>query len=263
MGNIKKHIFLKSAAAIIVILFVLAGYVGIKSSSVVPILMYHSFKVEEDKLIPYVDPKIFAYQMKFFADNNYNAVGPDKVIAYMTKKEKMPPRTVMITADDGLVSFYDNAYPVLKKYNLPATVFVVTSHIGKPGYLDWSQLREMSDSGLVTIGSHTKSHPWLPSASVDEEKLYNELAVSKDILEKGLGKKVDYLCYPSGAFNDAVREAAKKYGYKGAFTTNPTRRSDINDIYAIRRLKMSSSSKSPLVLWGKVNRCYAWFKERR
>ena len=263
MANIKKRIFLKSVITVVIVLFVLVSYVQIKSSSVVPILMYHSFKIEEDKLMPYVDPKIFAYQMEFFSKNNYNVIGPDKVIAYMAKKDRMPPRTVMITADDGYMSFYENAYPILKKYKLPATIFVVADHIGKSNYLGWSELREMSDSGLVTIGSHTKSHPWLPSVSVDKEKLHDELAVSKEILEKGLGKKVDYLCYPNGAFNDAIKEAAKEYDYKGAFTTNPTKRSDINDIYAIRRLKMSSSSKSPLVLWGKVNRYYAWFKERR
>jgi peptidoglycan/xylan/chitin deacetylase (PgdA/CDA1 family) len=263
MGNIKKHIFLKSIITIVIALFVLAGYAQTKSSSVVPVLMYHSFKVEEDKLIPCVDPKIFAYQMEFLSKNNYNVVGPDKAVAYMTKKEKMPPKTVMITADDGRMSFYENAYPVLKKYNLPATIFVIIDHIGKPDYLGWNELREMSDSGLIKIGSHTKSHPWLPSVSVDEAKLYDELADSKEVLEKHLGKKVDYLCYPNGGFNDAVKEAAKKYGYKGAFTTNPSKRSSINDIYAIRRLKMSSSSKSPLVLWGKINRCYAWFKERR
>jgi peptidoglycan/xylan/chitin deacetylase (PgdA/CDA1 family) len=121
----------------------------------------------------------------------------------------------------------------------------------------------MSDSGLITIGSHTKSHPWIPSASVDEEKIWDEMKGSKEILEKGLAKRVDFICYPNGGFNDLAKETAGRAGYKGAFTTNPARKSDINDIYAIRRIKMSSASVNPVILWGKISRYYAWFKERR
>ncbi|MDP3730126.1 MAG: polysaccharide deacetylase family protein [Candidatus Omnitrophota bacterium] len=262
MRNIKK-IFGLSAAALFAALMVLVSCVALRSASVVPVLMYHSFQVEEDSLIPCVSPEIFADQMEFLAKNHYNVVGPDKVIAYMTGKEKMPAKTVAITADDGYYNFYENAYPILKKYNLPATFFIVTDKIGVSGYLGWKELREMSDSGLITIGSHTRSHPWIPSVSVDEKRLWSELAGSKEILEKGLGRPVFFLCYPSGAFNDLAKNTAKEAGYKGAFTTNPARKSDINDIYAIRRIKMSSTSVNPVILWGKISRYYAWFKERR
>jgi len=260
--NVKKGLLL-SGAAILLVLISLVYYVGLSSSSVVPVLMYHSFQAEEDKLIPYVSPDIFAHQMKFLAKHHYNVVGPDKVIAYMTGIEKMPAKTVIITADDGYYNFYSNAYPVLKKYNLPATFFIVTNRIGEKGYLGWKELSEMSDSGLITIGSHTKSHPWIPSVSINDRKLWDELAGSKEVLEKGLGKRVDFICYPNGGFNDLAKETAKRAGYKGAFTTNPVRKSGINDIYAIRRIKMSSSSVSPIILWGKISRWYAWFKERR
>jgi peptidoglycan/xylan/chitin deacetylase (PgdA/CDA1 family) len=197
MGNSRKRIFLNGFIVIAIVLSI-TGYVEIKSSSVVPVLMYHSFNAEEHRPIPYIDPKIFKKQMEFLAKNNYNAINPGKAITYMTKKEKMPPKTVLITADDGYLNFYENAYPVLKEYNLPSTIFIAIDKIEQPGYLGWKELREMSDSGLVTIGSHTKSHPWLPSASVDEEKLHDELAVSKEVLEKGLGKSVDFICYPNG-----------------------------------------------------------------
>jgi len=259
----KKRIFINIALIIVAALFILIGYSDTKSSSVVPILMYHSFQVEKSGSTPYVKPEIFHDQMEFFIKNGYNIIGPDKVIAYMTKEEKMPAKTVLITIDDGLHSFYENGYPILKKYHIQATLFMITDRIDQPGYIGWKELREMSDSGLITIASHTTSHPWLPTISVDEEKLRNELVASKEALEKGIGKKVDYICYPNGGFNDTVKEAAKRYGYKGAFTTNPSKKSAINDIYAIRRLKMSSTSNSPIILFGKVSRYYAWFKERR
>ena len=263
MRSVKKRLGILGAVAFFTVLAALVSYVELRSASVVPVLMYHSFQAEEDKLIPYVSAEIFADQMEFLAKNRYNVVGADKVIAYMTRKEKMPAKTVAITADDGYYNFYLNAYPVLKKYNLPATVFISTDKIGAIGYLGWKELREMSDSGLITIGSHTKSHPWIPSVSVDEEKLWDELAHSKEILEKGLGRRVDFICYPNGGFNDLAKEMVNLAGYKGAFTTNPAKKSGINDIYAIRRIKMSSASVNPVILWGKISKYYAWFKERR
>ncbi|MCX5666251.1 MAG: polysaccharide deacetylase family protein [Candidatus Omnitrophica bacterium] len=262
MRNFKK-ILAASAALFIIVLIAFFSYVGSRSASVVPILMYHSFQAEEDKSTPYISVGIFTGQMEFLAKNRYNVVGPDKIIAYMTGIEKMPAKTVAITADDGYYNFYKNAYPILKKYNLPATIFMATDKIGTKGYLGWKELREMSDSGLITVGSHTRTHPWMPSVSVDEGKLWDELAGSKEILEKGLGKRVDYICYPNGGFNDLTKETAKRAGYKGAFTTNPAKKSAINDIYAIRRIKMSSKSASPLILRGKISRYYTWFKERR
>lgn len=263
MERNKNRALLKALLAIAIALVLLWGYVEIESSSVVPVLMYHAFRYEKSVSTPCVSPEIFGYTIEFLVKHGYNVVGPEKVIDYMTKKEKMPPNTVSITVDDGCMDFYDHAYPLLKKYNIRAALFVITDRIGKDGYMGWKELREVSDSGLVTIGSHTKSHPWMPTASVDEKKLREELELSKEILEKGLGKKVDYLCYPNGGFNDLVKYKAKEAGYKGAFTTNPDRKSSIGDIYAIRRIKMSSSSDNSLLLWGKMSKYYAWYKERR
>lgn len=263
MKSSKKRILLFAITALFAVLSGIVMYADMASSSVVPVLMYHSIGVPEIPGTPFISQEAFAMQMEFLAKNRYNVVGPDECVAYMLKKKKMPPRTVVITADDGFYDFYEYAFPVLKKYNLKATVFVTTDKIGESGRLDWKELREMSDSGLVTIASHTKSHPWLPGVSVDAKKLDDEIVVSKDVLEKGIGRGIDYISYPNGAFNDVIREAAMSAGYKGAFTTNPVRCSDINDIYAIRRIKMSSSSRSPLILWGKISRYYVWFKERR
>jgi peptidoglycan/xylan/chitin deacetylase (PgdA/CDA1 family) len=262
VNKLVLRIFFYTVILVLAAAVALFAYLDVKSSTVVPVLMYHSIHADQDTTL-FVSPEVFEKQMEFLHRYNYNVVGPDKVIAYMTKKEAMPPRTVAITVDDGFYNFYKYGYPVLKKYNFPAAIFIITDKIGKPGRLGWNELREMSGSGLITIGSHTKSHPWLPEASVDEKKLNDEIVVSKNILEKGLGKKLDYICYPNGGYNDLIKETAKKAGYKGGFTTNPTRYSAIDDIYAIRRLKMSSSSVNPITLWGKISRYYAWFKENR
>lgn len=254
-----------AVAIFAVAVLALLAYVDVQSSAVVPVFMYHSFGPGPDSRYETlsVDPKIFEIQMKTLKDNNYNFIGPEKTVAYMTGREKMPPRTVAITADDGYMNFYTVAYPIFKKYKIPAAIFVTTGKIGQKGYLGWNELREMSDSGLITIGSHTRTHPWLPAVSVYEDKLRDELAGSREALEKGLGRPVEYICYPNGGFNDIVRDAAREYGYKGAFTTNPSGRGRLGDIYAIRRIKMSSSTDDTLRILGKATRYYAWFKERR
>ena len=262
MKNIKRIALLIA----VVLLIVAAGfirYVDVSSKSIVPVLMYHTIDPNGDDMSPHISPAIFERQMDFLARHHYNVVAPEKVVAYMKGEEKMPRRTVAITADDGFENFYTYAFPLLKKYNLKATVFMITGKIGEPGMLNWHELREMSDSGLVTIGSHTKSHPWLPTVSVDEDRLHEELAGSKKTLEDGLGRRVDFICYPNGGFNDLTKETARRAGYKGGFTTNPVKRSGIDDIYAIRRIKMSSTSVSPFILWSKISRYYVWFKERR
>lgn len=262
MKKIKRY-----ALSVIITLFIaitgLFLYANVSSKSVVPILMYHTIDSNGDEMSPHISPEIFEKQMDFLARGRYNVIAPEKIISIMKKEEAMPRRTTAITTDDGFENFYTYAFPLLKKYNLKATVFMTVDKIGEPGMLSWRQLREMSDSGLVTIGSHTKRHPWLPTVSVDEDRLHEELAVSKKILEDGLGKDVNFICYPNGGFNDLVKEAARDAGYKGGFTTNPVKRSNIDDIYAIRRIKMSSTSVSPFILWGKISRYYAWFKERR
>ena len=258
-----KRIALSGAAILLIAIIGLICYAEISSRSVVPVLMYHSIDPNGDDMSPHISPAVFEKQMDFLAVNHYNVVAPEKIIAIMKREEKMPRKTAAITTDDGFENFYTYAFPLLKKYNLKAAVFMIADKIGSSGMLNWHELREMSDSGLVTIGSHTKSHPWLPAVSIDEDKMREELAGSKKILEEGLGRRVDFICYPNGGFNDLTKETAKEAGYKGGFTTNPVKRSDIDDIYAIRRIKMSSTSISPFILWGKISRYYAWFKERR
>jgi peptidoglycan/xylan/chitin deacetylase (PgdA/CDA1 family) len=248
---------LASVGAVSVIVMI----VFLKTAYVVPVLMYHSVDGNENVTKLSVAPENFESQMEFFRKNHYNVVGLDRIVSYMQKKEKMPARTVAITFDDGYYNNYKYAYPVLKKYNFPATIFMITSKIGQDGWCGWKELKEMSDSGIITIGSHTKSHLWLPD--MGSKQLKEELIESKAILEKGLGRSVDFLCYPIGARNDRVERFARDAGYLGAVATNPGRFSPSNDIYAIKRIKISRTSRNHIVLWFESSGYYTWIKEQR
>lgn len=245
----------------IVGMFVLAAAVFLKQAYVVPVLMYHSIDCNDEKTKLSVSPRGFASQMERLHKYRYNVVGLDKVAAYLQKKAPIPPRTVAVTLDDGFKNNYTCAYPALKKYNIPATIFVIVSKIGTPGYLDWKELKEMSDSGIVTIGSHTISHLWLPAMGT--QQLSDELLRSKQILEDGLGRKVDFLCYPMGAHDARVKEAARRAGYMCAVGTNTGKDARADDLFAIKRIRVSRTSYNPITFFIETSGYYTWFKERR
>ena len=232
-----------------------------KAAYVVPVLMYHSIDYSEKTTKLSVSPENFERQMEFLRKSKYNVVGLDKLIPYIKKKEKIPPKTVAITFDDGYYNNYRYAFPVLKKYNLPATIFVIVNKIGKEGWVDWGQLKEMADSGIILIGSHTKSHLWLPS--LGQKRLEEELAGSKKILEDRLRLKANLLSYPIGAFDERVKEAAKAAGYILAVTTNPGRFRPADDVYAVKRIKISRTSDNLFVFWFETSGYYTWIKEHR
>jgi peptidoglycan/xylan/chitin deacetylase (PgdA/CDA1 family) len=248
---------------LILALAVVAGgaAVFLKTAYVVPVIMYHSIDHKDKETKLSVSPESFERQMEFLHKHRYNVVGLDKIISYIQKKGEVPPRTIAITFDDGLYNNYQYAYPVLKRYGIPATIFIITSKIGTPGYLGWDDLKEMARSGLITIGSHTVSHKWLPTTGT--RQLEDELKRSKDILRQGLGVEVKTFCYPIGAHNDRVKAKVKEAGYACAVTTNPGHSAPAGDIYAIKRIKISRTSDNLFVFWFETSGYYTWLKEHR
>lgn len=236
-----------------------AVFVFLKTAYVVPVLMYHAIDQNDKVTKLSVRPESFARQMEFLHKNKYNVVTLDKIVSYLRNKEPMPPKTIAITFDDGFYNNYKYAYPVLKKYNIPAAIFVIVGNIGQPGYLGWKEIKEMSDSGIITIGSHTISHKWLPTTGTAQ--LRRELADSKSALEEKLGKKVDALCYPIGAHDERVERETNKAGYLCAVATNPGLGSSADDIYSIKRIKISRTSDNLIIFWLETSGYYTWVKE--
>lgn len=125
-------------------------------------------------------------------------------------------KTVIMSFDDGYIDNYTEMFPIIKKYNVKVTVFMVAGYIGGGGYLDSAMIKEMADSGLVSFQSHTVSHAGLPSLSPDSQRY--EFARSKEIIESITGREVKAICYPSGRFNDGVLAVASEY-FEFGYTT--------------------------------------------
>lgn len=208
-----------------------------------PVLTYHYIRVppnpEEDKLGYNLStsPQNFQKQMDYLKEREYHTLSPNELYQALKDKKTLPQKSVLLTFDDGYRDFYKNAFPVLKELNLKATVFVVTGFVGdKAGrYLTWNQIKEMDKSGLITFGSHTEHHVDLTR----ETKAQQELAKSKEILEKNLGKEVMIFAYPGGKFDTQSVKLVSKSGYNLAFTTQIGTKMSFEDRFALPRVRIS------------------------
>lgn len=188
-----------------------------KTQGGVPVLMYHSIGYEKDNPVrlPVVN---LEKQMKYLKDNNYTTLSLDELYDYFENNKPIPEKSIVLTFDDGYLDNYTKLYPVLKKYGLKGTIFVITKAIDKEkDYLLSSQLKEL-DKSCLTIESHTACHENLSELSYDKQ--LKTLKDSKEYLEKTLNRKVNYIAYPFGKYNKETLKAAKDAGYKMAFTTD-------------------------------------------
>jgi len=162
-----------------------------------------------------VSPEGFEAHLKYFKENGYQTVLIDDLTAYFDTGKPLPAKAIAITFDDGRYGQYKWAYPLLVQYEMVATFFITTDWVGKGTFLTWAEVKEMSDNGMA-IGSHALSHPNLSALS--DNSLKKELEDSKKIIEEKIDKKIDYLAYPGGSFNERVIEAAKTAGYQAALS---------------------------------------------
>lgn len=173
----------------------------------------------------------FKRQLEQIKKENYTVIPINDYIDYLAGKKDIPERSVIITIDDGYKSAYTYAYPLLKSYKYPFTVYVYSNWINTgTSSMTWDEIKDMEKSGLATIGSHSRSHPYFTKpAIVDSPKykeiLRDEIYNSKIIIEKELGHKITTFAYPYGAYNeDAILEVIKA-GYNAAVSV----KSGIND----------------------------------
>ena len=180
----------------------------------VPILCYHRFGVKTSKLN--VTPAAFEQQMEWLARNGYTVVTFARLARFLEGKEALPPKSVVITIDDGYRSSYEIAYPILKKFGFPATVFLYTDFVGASDAMTWAQMKEMTASGLVTIQPHSKSHANLTQRLPNEsearyrERVRREVTTPVAALKDRLSEPSYTFAYPYGDVNEYVVDLLSK-----------------------------------------------------
>ena len=161
----------------------------------VPVFMYHAVSNDTwgiDEL--FVMPERMEEQLKYLTENGYDPIFFEDL--YHIEDYDKP---VILTFDDGYEDNYTELFPLLKKYNVKATIFIITGFTNQPNYMTQDQIKEMADSGLVSIQSHTFSHPDLDELSLEQQE--KELADSKLHVTRITRREPYVLCYPTGKYN--------------------------------------------------------------
>lgn len=259
----RKRLVTVLVVIVLILFFSLTGF--IRQQYVVPILMYHSVNPNakpENRLE--VSVETFARQMCFLKEHHYNVLPLDALSDLIKHKKKIQPGTVAITFDDGYRDFYLYAFPVLKKYNLAATMLITVNEVSRPqgDRLNWEEIKEMWDSGLITFGSHGMNPEPLTKIT-SEDDLKKEIFDSKKILEEKLGCRVSLFSYPEGRFNDKIKQLVRDAGYSAAVATSPGKKFSDDDTFALKRLRISSTSGNLFVFWINASGYYTFIKEHR
>jgi peptidoglycan/xylan/chitin deacetylase (PgdA/CDA1 family) len=189
----------------------------------VPVLVYHQIAEKSTNKMT-VSREAFEAQMRFLSEKGYRVVTLDRLLEFVEFRGQLPAKSVVITIDDGWRSVYDIAFPILKRYGHPATLFVYTDLItGGAKTLSWDQLREMAAQGL-DVQCHTLTHRNLAlpqgAETADEyfEAVRREIEASARLIEQKIGRRPKYLAYPYGDTNGLAISALRKHGYQAAFT---------------------------------------------
>ena len=231
-----------------------------------PILVYHNIGYEKESF--FVTPENFTKQMEYIKKNGYEVITFDEMVKGIKGKKRFKRNKVVITLDDGYEDNFEYAYPVLKRFGFPATIFIITDFIGKVStgdekkFLNWDEVIAMSKDN-ISFGAHTKTHFYL-GVVLDEKIAFEEIAGSKKVIEQRIGKPVDYFCYPGGGFNEKAKALVVQAGYKGACTTNRGFAKFNSDVYELKRIKVTNADmNNPFSFWVKLSGYYNILKKEK
>jgi len=194
---------------------------------------YHRFEPKVHRPDTEITPEAFEAQMQALKDHNVSVIGMQDFLAWKRGEKSIPAHSAIITIDDGWKTGYEVAWPILKKFGYPVTLFIYTEGIkgGKFGggaAMSWEQLAEMRDAG-VDIQAHSATHQDLRKAydkvtkrKLNEQEytdwLNGEVGGSKATLEQKLGIKVNCFAVPFGYYNERVKKATEDGHFEAVFT---------------------------------------------
>ncbi len=219
------------------------------------ILMYHSISDRQD-LFSAVSPEAFRKQMAYLAGKKCPVIPLAELVRRLRAHEPLGG-SVALTFDDGYRDNYTTVFPLLKQYDFPATIFVTTDLIGKDGgYCTAEELREMHDSGLISIEPHTLSHPKL--ARLSRIEAAHEVRKSRRVLQDMLGTLPTLFAYPYGSFSEETVELVCETGFMGAVTVKEGTVGPDTDVFRLPRNSVDSSTVFSQFR-GKVSRAIDWY----
>ena len=199
-----------------------ANLVSVDKTAQVVVLCYHRVEGAAGGSLS-IAPELFEQHMQRLKEQGIAVISMQDFLAWRRNEKTIPARSALITLDDGYVSAFEAARPILKKFGYPWTYFIYTKYVGTGGKsITWEQLGELRDEG-VEIGAHTASHANLreahgKSAEAYDAWLHDEIIGSKELLERKLGIRCAVFAYPEGRYNAKVLDVVKAAGFEASFT---------------------------------------------
>jgi peptidoglycan/xylan/chitin deacetylase (PgdA/CDA1 family) len=209
----------------------------------VPILMYHrvhAYATELTKSLPdlTVEPPAFAAELTALQRAGYRSITVAQLFGALFRGAPLPPKPVLISADDGYLDDLTQILPVLRAHRMTAVFFIITGRFHEPGFLTASQVRRLDQAGM-DIGAHTRDHVDLPG--IGAAQLANEVAGSRQDLQRLLGHPVAAFAYPAGRFDDASVAAVRQAGFALAVTTQPGEQESARQPLLMPRVRVGRS----------------------
>lgn len=212
----------------------------------IPILVYHEITRKEpsrDLFYMQTTLKRFEKQIKGLLSEGYTFISYDDLVEYNNGNKAITEKTLLIGFDDGWIGNFENAFGILKKYNVPAAIYVVDDLVGSPGYFSWEQAKEMQDSGLVSIYSHGRTHIYYDKQST--ETLISDLNIAYQNIEKYTGKRKNKVfTYPYGAYREDQIEALANEGYIQNATDDEINQSNSLNLKCLHRIYVKQNQSA-------------------
>lgn len=216
-----------------------------------PILMYHAIHVmapeESANANLIVDPTTFESHIQHLSNEGYYFLTPEEVHKVLT--ENVLPngnqKIIWLTFDDSLWDFYDNAYPILQKYQVKATNNVITSTVGSQANLSLDEMLEMKNNGM-SFQDHTVTHPDL--SATDSSTQTTEMKDSKQYLDDSLNQDTIAIAYPAGRYSDTTLQIAENLDYKLGVTTNEGLASADNGLLSLNRIRILPTTTADSIM---------------
>ncbi|MBI5421580.1 polysaccharide deacetylase family protein [Candidatus Peregrinibacteria bacterium] len=216
----------------------------------VPILLYHYVRevVHSRDIARYemnATPAIFEDQLKTLIGDGYHFVTMAQVEAALKGLAPLPEKPIALTFDDGIVDVYTTVFPLLKRYQIPITAYLVPALLNHKQYLTTAMAKELAHSGWVEIGSHTSHH--LKLNTLSDAKATAEIVDSKATLETLLDVGVSTFAYPFGLYSVNHPKIVQDAGYSNAVTMIWTVTRDSTDPYLLPRLNIGEKTGQKLL----------------
>jgi biofilm PGA synthesis lipoprotein PgaB len=220
----------------------------------VPVMMYHDILAKKEVFFD-VTPQELEKHFQLIKEKGLTPISLDWLISHLRTGIPLPEKPILLTFDDGYGGHYQYVYPLLKKYGYPAVFSIYINKMDgktKRSSITWEQLKEMAEDPLVTITSHSVTHP-KDLRTLSDDELSKEIIESKQILEKELGKPIIYFTYPEGKHDARVKQWIAAAGYRAALAMNDNDEhfaGDSPDLLSIGRFGQSGLSNVILHAWG-------------